>query len=293
MTQSKWLIIGANGALGTDLLNVFGEHALPATRLDFDLTQKEDMYRFIKSQPVTGVINTAAFHNVPLCEEKPEEAFRVNARGVKNLAELCSYLKLHLCHISTDYVFDGEKGAPYLETDLPSPRNTYGISKLAGEHMVQAYAESFTIIRTCGLYGRIPTRAKKGNFITSIIQQAQEGKTLKVVDDEIVTPTCTEDLAHALNVLLRKEPNGVFHINQTGYTSWFEFARTILDTLNFPNELHAISRLQFQSNLKRPVYSVLDCHKFEQNTSFHLANWKDALIHFLNKNRESLLSNHV
>lgn len=289
MSEGKWMIVGARGALGTDLMDVFGDAGVAACRDDFDLTDKESMYHFIRRQPVVGLINTAAYHNVPLCEDHEMEAFDVNARGVKNMAEICSYLKLHLCHISTDYVFDGKEEAPYIEEDLPSPLNTYAVTKLAGEHMVQAYASSWSIVRTCGLYGKIPTRAKKGNFITQIIKQAQEGKDLKVVNDEFVTPTWTRHLAEALKILVDGRHQGLFHINQNEFTSWYDFAKVILEVLGFSNDIQPVSRESFASNLKRPAYSVLNIEKFENATRHKMANWDEALRTFLLENRETLL----
>jgi len=292
MSKDKWLIVGANGALGSDLIEAFGEAAIPATRLDFDMTHKEDMYQFIINQPITGVINTAAFHNVPLCEKEPQNAFEVNALGVKNLAELCAYLNIHLCHISTDYVFDGSKQKPYLETDLPRPLNTYAISKLAGEQMVQAYCPSHTIIRSCGLYGRVPTRAKGDNFITKIVKQAKSGASLKVVNDEWVTPTCTHDLAFAIKALLanwrHEEVHGLFHVNQAGETTWFDVAKVVLDSMGFQNTLEAVSKADFPSTLNRPTYSILSCDRFKHVSGHQIDDWETALRNFLKRHGEEL-----
>jgi len=290
VTKERWLVIGANGALGTDLIEIFGDKAIPAFHSDFDISDKQQSFSFIKKQPVTGIINTAAYHHVPSCEEHPDKAFKVNTLGVRNLSEISTYLKLHLCHISTDYVFDGEKQLPYTEADLPNPLNSYAISKLAGEYMVKAYASSHSIIRSCGLYGRIPTRAKCGNFLTAVLTQAMLKEPLTIVNDEIVAPTYTRELAVGIKELLAHKPAGIFHINQAGQTTWYDFARHLLKHFELDVEIKPVSRDFFQTGLKRPAYSILNCQKFENLTGISMSSWDSALTSFLDENGQDLLN---
>ncbi|PIE02683.1 MAG: dTDP-4-dehydrorhamnose reductase [Acidobacteria bacterium] len=284
MTKERWLIVGGNGALGTDLVELLGSRAIPAFYSDFDISNKDQAFEFIKKQPITAIVNTAAYHHVPSCEEFPEEAFKVNAVGVRNLAEICSYLHLHLCHISTDYVFDGEKGSPYSEEDLPRPLNSYAVSKMAGEYMVQAYADSYSIVRSCGLYGKVPTVAKKGNFLTNILKQTQIKDELTIVNDEIVAPTYTMELARGIKALMEAEGKGVFHITQGGQTTWYDFAVLFLKQLDIDIPVKPVSRNQFQSSLNRPQYSILDCSKFQALTGADLLPWDEALCAYIEEN---------
>ena len=278
--SEKILVIGANGALGTDLIKVL-EHSVPALHADFDICDRAAAKAFIKKAKVGTVINTAAFHRVPQCETAWEQAFRVNVMGVRNLAVICGELGIHLCHISTDYVFDGKKGAPYTETDPTSPLSIYAISKLAGEQALQAYGRDFSIVRSSGLYGEIPTRAKGGNFINAMMKLARERKVVTVVNDEVVSPTYTHDLARAIKALLASKGKGIYHISQQGATSWYEFAQVIFDYLQLPASLKPISAAEFQTQVQRPAYSILDNSRFETQTGFQMPHWNDALLRHL------------
>ena len=278
--KGKHLVIGANGALGADLMGVF-KGAFGAVHSDFDICDKDRTAAFIRASGVHTVINTAAFHQVPLCETEYAKAFEVNVIGVRNLAQICGDLGIHLCHISTDYVFDGTKGKPYLETDPPAPLSIYAISKLAGEQALQAYGANYSIVRSCGLYGKVPTRAKGGNFINSMIKLGRERDTVTVVDDETVTPTYTLDLAKAIQALLKAGGKGIFHISQSGSTTWYQFAKVIFDQLALPATLQPVTADSFQSAVKRPAYSVLDNSRFEKLTGFQMPSWKDALLRYL------------
>ena len=280
----KVVVIGAQGALGTDCVKVFGDSAVPATRAEFDICDPKATRNFLEAHRPTHAINTAAFHQVPLCESEFERAMNVNALALKHLAEACNELQIHLCHISTDYVFDGLKKAPYVETDLPNPLSAYAISKVAGEHVVQAYAKNFSIIRSCGLYGEVPTRAKGGNFITTMARLGKERDRVTVVDDEWVTPTYTLDLACGIKTMLEKGGQGLMHITQSGSASWYQFAQIIFEVLKLPAQLAPISAATFQSTAKRPSYSILDNAKFKHLTGMELRPWDEALRDFLETN---------
>lgn len=278
--KKRVMVIGANGALGTDLADVL-DHAVPAVHKDFDICSKQEASRAIRAAGVQVVINTAAFHQVPACETQYARAFEVNVIGVRNLAEICKDLGIHLCHISTDYVFDGRKGSPYTERDPPAPLSIYALSKLGGEYVLPAYGEDYSIVRSSGLYGRVATRAKGGNFINNMIRLGRERPMVTVVNDEIVCPTYTRDLAHAIKALLEKGGKGIFHIAQAGETTWFEFAKVIFEQCELRARLLPTSASEFQSQVKRPAYSVLDSGKFENLTGFHMPYWKDALLRHL------------
>lgn len=274
--SGKFMVIGANGALGSDLIKVL-DQPVPATHADFDICNINAARAAIKTAGVSAVINTAAFHRVPDCEEEYAKAFEVNVIGVRNLAKICSELKIHLCHISTDYVFDGKKRSPYTEEDAQAPLSIYAISKLAGEHAALAYAEDVSIVRSCGLYGEVPTRAKGGNFVNTMIRLGRGQERVAVVDDEWVCPTYTHDLALGIKALLKAEGKGVFHITQEGEATWYDFAKIIFETLNLPAKLEPTKAAQFQSAVKRPTYSILDNSKFSNLTGMKLPPWQEAL----------------
>lgn len=281
MTQ-KVLIIGANGALGSDLMKNLA-HSVAATHDDFDITDASATREFILKSGVKKIVNTAAFHNVPKCEDAYQVAFEVNVIGVRNLARICAEYDIHLCQVSTDYVFDGCKRTPYLETDRPAPLSLYGITKLAGEHMLAASAKNWCVVRSSGLYGEVPTRAKGGNFINTMLRLGREQTQVTVVNDEYVAPTYTHDLALSIGALLDADGKGIFHITNSGMTTWYDFATVIFQFYKLPAKLLPVPASQFQSVVKRPAYSLLDCSKFETLSKQKMPDWKDALLRHLRK----------
>ncbi|MCB1049008.1 MAG: dTDP-4-dehydrorhamnose reductase [Acidobacteria bacterium] len=275
------LVVGANGALGSDLLSVLGQEAIGVTHAELEIADPDSVSRCLDQCQPSHVINTAAFHQVPLCESRFEDALKVNTLGATYLARACQIREISLCHISTDYVFDGLKGSPYTETDCPAPLNAYAISKLAGEHAVLTYCDKASVVRSCGLYGRVPTRAKGGNFVTTLVRLGKEREKLTVVNDEWVTPTYTLDLAKALHHLLQKEGRGIFHITQSGAATWFDLAEVIFSVLKLPAKLEPVPAAQFQNEVKRPQYSILDNGKFNRLTQAPLRTWQEALRDYL------------
>jgi dTDP-4-dehydrorhamnose reductase len=185
----KIALIGADGQLGSDLLRILSrDEVVPLVHPEFDVTRPEQVTRVFRELGPETVINTAAFHRVDECEEDPETPFRVNAIAVRHLARLSSELGFVLVHFSTDYVFDGQKSTPYVESDPPNPLSVYAVSKLAGEFFVRALAERYFLIRTCGLFGLASSREKGYNFVDRMIAWADEGRRLPVVDDQWVSP---------------------------------------------------------------------------------------------------------
>src|SRR5208282_197145 len=181
-------VIGSNGQLGSDVVRVLvhqGEDVYSLTHADIEVSSLESVADCLRSKRPEIVINTAAMHHVENCEQEPGKAYAVNAVGPRNLATVARDLGAVLMHVSTDYVFDGRKGSPYVEEDNPLPLNAYGITKLAGEHYVRATAPKHFVIRTSGLYGKSPCRAKGGlNFIELMLKLAKERGEVRVVDSE-------------------------------------------------------------------------------------------------------------
>ena len=178
----KVAIIGASGQLGSDLVKVFGEEAFPLTRRELDVTNPESMKILNELMPEV-IINTAAYVRVDDAEVEVEKAFQVNAIGALNIAKVCNELNAVNVYISTDYVFDGAKGAPYSENDIPNPINVYGLSKYTGEIFTRNYSKRYYIVRAASLYGKAGARGKGGNFVDFMIQRAKNGEEIRVVDD--------------------------------------------------------------------------------------------------------------
>jgi dTDP-4-dehydrorhamnose reductase len=233
------------------------------------------------------VVNTAAMHHVEKCEQDPEKAFAVNAIGSRNLALKARELGTVLMHVSTDYVFDGAKGTPYEEQDAPWPLSVYGNSKLSGEYFVRATAPKHFVLRTSALYGRSPCRAKGGlNFIELMLKLAKERGEVKVVDNEFVTPTATEELARQIVVLSRSDAYGLYHATAEGSCSWYEFARQIFDLTQTKVTLKATGPNEFPAKVARPRYSVLENRALKSRGLNHFIPWNRALQKYLEQRTE-------
>jgi dTDP-4-dehydrorhamnose reductase len=204
------LLLGAAGQLARDLAQALPHHSLfPRTRAELDIRDRDSVAELCAELNLECIINTAAHHRVDECEDRPELAFSVNAAGVYNLARVAQQHNAVLVHFSTDFVFDGVKGSPYTEADRPNPLSVYGMSKWAGERLVARYCKKHFIVRTCGLYGSGGSNSKGGNFVLSILRAANEGKPLRVVNDQIVSPTYTTDLAEKVSALLHQQAYGL------------------------------------------------------------------------------------
>jgi len=282
----KIALIGANGQLGTDINSYFKEKGLDVVGLiqddievcDFDMSNK--VLNRIKPDLV---INTAAFHQVDLCEDEVLSSFKVNALGVKNLAKICLDLDIPLMHFSTDFVFGGGKSrnTPYTEDDCPKPVSLYGISKLAGEHIIRYMLSKYYLVRVCGLYGHAGPYGKGSNFVDLMIKLAKEGKDIKVVDDQVLTPTSTRDIAEKLYELIQTSEYGLFHMTNTGSCSWYEFACEIFKLAGLSPNISPTTSEEFGAKAKRPRYSVLDNVNLRKIGLKDLRYWKEALEDYI------------
>jgi len=276
-------VIGANGQLGTDLCRILAGQkvsVVPLTRREIDVSDSTQVDRVLGELQADIVISTAAFHKVEECEKQPAQSFAVNAAGPRNLALACRQNNAVLVHFSTDYVFDGSERRPYAEPDLPRPLNVYGVSKLAGEHMVRLTWERHFVIRTCGLYGVAGSAGKGGNFVETMLKKAGEGAPIRVVDDQVLTPTFTGDLAEAVSKLIRTEAYGLYHVSAEGECSWYEFARKIFEFEKLKVDLRPVSSTEFSSPVQRPAYSVLSKQKLSQ-LRIAMKAWQEGLASYL------------
>lgn len=280
----KIVVIGANGQLGTDLCRVLGEQRESVFRLthqEIDVSDSAQVDRVLGGLQADVVINTAAFHKVEECEKQPTLSFAVNAVGPRNLASACRQNNSVLIHFSTDYVFDGKQNSPYTESDLPLPLNVYGVSKLAGEHMVRVTWERHYVVRTCGLYGVAGSAGKGGNFVETMLKKARGSQPIRVVNDQVLTPTFTGDLAEAVSKLIRSEAYGLYHISSEGECSWYEFAKKIFELELLRVDLKPVSTSEFPSPVQRPAYSVLSKKKLSQ-LGIRMPRWDESLSRYLN-----------
>ena len=285
----KVAVIGAHGQLGTDLCRVLAAQkfsVVPLTHRDVDVSDSAQVDRVLSSIHADVVISTAAFHKVEECEKQPAQSFAVNAVGPRNLALACRQRNAVLVHFSTDYVFDGTQRRPYTESDLPRPLNVYGVSKLAGEHMLALTWDRCFVIRTCGLYGVAGSAGKGGNFVETMLKKASEGAPIRVVDDQVLTPTFTGDLAEAVSQLIRTEAYGLYHVSEEGQCSWYEFARKIFELEKLPVNLKPVSSREFASPVQRPAYSVLSKQKL-RGLGLTMPSWEDGLRRYLAARRET------
>jgi dTDP-4-dehydrorhamnose reductase len=279
----KILIIGADGQLGTDLCKAIpGNEQIPLTIKDIDITDKAGAAAVIKKYAPQIVINTAGYSRVDDCEDYEAQAFAVNTLGVKYLAQACQTIDAALVHISTDYVFDGEKGSPYTEADAPAPLSTYGVSKLAGEFCVKYLLKKYYLVRTTGLYGCAGCLGKGGgNFVDNIIERAQAQKELKVVTDEVMSPTYSLDLAKKIYGLVKTGRFGLYHIVNHGECSWHDFAVKIFELLGKPVAVKKISVSDLRTKARRPVYSALENAALRSIGLDDMRSWPEALAAYL------------
>jgi dTDP-4-dehydrorhamnose reductase len=282
---TRVVVLGANGQLGSDVCAAFaadGHEVSALTHQDVEITSPESVkLAFEKTRPEM-VINAAAFSNVERCETDPVLAFQVNALGGRNVAEACCVHGAAIVHISTDYVFDGAKGTPYAELDVPCPLNVYGNTKLSGEFFVRSANPCHFVVRVCGIYGRNPCRSKDGlNFVERMLKLSREKEEIRVVDDEIVTPTPTVGVARQLTALSKTSGYGLYHATAEGSCSWYEFARAIFDITGTRVRLERARRGEFPAKVRRPRYSVLENAALKREGLNVLRPWREGLEEYL------------
>jgi len=279
----KILLVGSKGQLGSDLFRTFsgeGHEVVPVDHASVDVCDPKLTEELVAAVRPEFVLNTAAFHKVEECERQPLRAFEVNGIGALNLARACARSRAVLVHFSTDYVFDGQNRIPYMESDFPSPLNVYGASKVAGESLIASNAERYFIVRTCGLYGHAGASGKGGNFVETMLRRATEGSPIRVVNDQILTPTSTADLARAIGELTKTEVFGLYHVSCEDACSWYDFAREIFALQSIQVDLLPVEKKYFPSPVRRPPYSVLSKSRLHK-LGLSVPQWRDSLDRYL------------
>ncbi len=276
------LVLGAKGMLGRDLTEVF-HSSFPSGQVvgwdieEIDIQKREDTISKIEKLRPDIVVHVAAYTDVDGCESDEEKAFSVNAEGTKYVALAAQRCRAKMVYLSTDYVFDGHKREPYEENDSPNPLNVYGRSKWKGEQYVRELVESGLIVRTQWLYGRYGK-----NFVSSILQQATEKRVLSVVNDQTGSPTYTLDLAKAISVLIQFNAQGIFHVANSDFCTWYTFGQAILNLSGMKAvKVIPITSAELGRPAARPSYSVFNCQKLKTESGLTLRPWPEALKDYL------------
>ena len=278
----KIALLGANGQLGQDLQVVLHSHDVDSlTRKEIDVTDFSRTRDLLQDMRPDLILNTTAYHRVDDCETHPELAYQVNALAVLNLVRIANDLDAVLIHISTDYVFDGAAKQPYTEDAVPFPLSVYANSKLSGEFLVRTLCKKYFLIRTCGLYGRAGSQRKGGNFVEMMIGKAKRGESIRVVNDQVVTPTYTVDLAHQIARVLPLEKYGLYHMTNEGSCTWYEFASAIFQLSKIDPDLTPTTSDVYKAPAIRPRYSVLENARLKQLGLNEMRHWREALAAYL------------
>jgi len=280
------LVTGSNGQLGSEIRALSNRSLLNSFFFtdinELDITQKNGIEIFVKENKIDIVINCAAYTQVDKAEDDRDSAFLVNATAPRNIAELCFTYQIPLIHISTDYVFDGCSTIPYKESDTTSPLGVYGESKLEGETFIKRSGCNNIVIRTSWLYSIYGE-----NFVKKIGKLVQEKKELKVVFDQVGTPTYARDLAKVILTIIEKNKtnikNQIYHFSNEGVCSWYDFAISINRMLGSHCRIAPCLSDEFPSIVKRPHYSVLDKTKIKSDFGIEIPYWEDSLKEYMDE----------
>jgi dTDP-4-dehydrorhamnose reductase len=277
----RTLLIGSRGQLGSDLCRLWSGELVALPHEALDVCDRDRTHVVVRREAPALVINTAAYHRVDECEANAARAFEVNALGAKNVADAAREVGAAVMFISTDYVFDGEKGSPYVEEDTPRPLSVYGTSKLAGEHLVRQSNPRHYIVRSSSLFGVAGASGKGGNFVETMIRKAQQDEPLRVVDDQVSSPTLTWDLAQKLGELAATDRFGLYHVTNSGQVSWCGFAAKIFELSGLRPSLTAITSQELAAPARRPRFSVLENRALREAGLTPLRSWEEALEAYL------------
>lgn len=272
----KILITGSSGMLGSDLVDILSRRHEVVTSGSLDIRDLEGVMELLRETRPDAVVHAAAFTDVDCAETERDTAYQVNVLGTRNIAAAASAVGSSILYISTDYVFDGEKGDGYLEFDEPNPLNFYGKTKYLGEVSVRQLSERFYIVRTSWLFGR-----NGRNFVETMVELAERGHEISVVDDQYGSPTYTRDLAASIGNLLERPAYGVYHLTNSGQCSWYEFAIDIFNELGMEVCLKPVKSHEFPRPARRPSFSVLRNYNWSMEGFKPLRNYRDALRDYI------------
>jgi dTDP-4-dehydrorhamnose reductase len=264
--QRKVIVFGGGGQLGFELCREFKDRGWSVLRFDrqaLDITDATSVEKVIGEADPQVVINSAAYNQVDIAESEPLAAYQVNALAVRNFALGCRQCGAQLVHFSTDYVFDGRKGSPYTESDMPRPLGAYGVSKLAGELYAQAYLDNPLVIRTSGVFGPAGTSTRRGNFPEMMLRLAKSGTPIRVVEDHIASPSYAPAMASRTAELVERRISGLFHMGGGEPISWYAYAKLIFELSNTSAVLQPTDEREYRTAARRPKFSALSNGKLE------------------------------
>jgi dTDP-4-dehydrorhamnose reductase len=280
------LVLGANGQLGTDLFRTAERRRtnielLPISRRELDVSAIETIRPAFESRSFDALINCTSYHKTDEVEKNATQAFAINAHAVEAMAEACHTKGAAFIHISTDFVFDGEKSQPYVETDCAAPINVYGASKAMGERLAHLVHERLYILRVASLFGVAGASGKGGNFVETILRVGKEKGELRVVNDVRMSPTSTADVAEMILGLLEQDAEpGIYHAVNSGEATWCEFAHEIIRKSGVPAEVIPIASTEYPTVARRPAYSVLDNTQISRLVG-EVPHWRHSLMRYL------------
>lgn len=272
------LVTGGDGQLASciksEAKNVEEVKFIIKNSSELDITSKEKLDTFFSDNIIDYCINCAAYTRVDAAEDNIEKAFKINSEAVRNLAEICKKTKTVLIHVSTDFVFDGNKKEPYNEMDTPDPQSVYGSSKLEGEKEIISVLKEHFIIRTSWLYSEYGN-----NFMKTMLRLANNNSNINVVEDQQGSPTYARDLATFILKIIETQSNkfGVYHYSNLGKTSWYGFAKEIFKLSNNSIDIKPIGTKDYPTPAKRPRFSVLDTTKAQNTFNITIPKWNESL----------------
>ncbi len=281
----RFAVLGAAGQLGRDLCPRLNGEVVPLDRTRADLTKPDQVHSTLTDIRPNVVINCAAYNLVDKAESEPYAAFAVNCWGVRELARACRDLDCVLVHFSTDYVFGLEtnRKTPLHTMDPPGPVSVYGLSKLGGEYGVRAECPKHFVIRTCGLYGVWGSGGKGGNFVETMLRVAGQRKPLRVVNDQHCTPSYTADVAAAAVALIATDRYGLYHVTNSGATTWHDLAKAVFELAGVKVDLTPIPSSEYPTPARRPGYSVLSLDALVAAGVSEPRPWRAAVAAYLNE----------
>ena len=281
----KILITGAKGQLGNKIIEILKKKYLLVLTdsNNMNITDIEIIEKNVVKEKPDYIIHTAAYTKVDKAEEETELCRQINSLGTKNIAIVAKKHNIKLIYISTDFVFNGLKNTPYLETDIPIPLSTYGLTKCEGENFIKEICNEYYIIRVSWLFGELPKEHSGTNFVEVMLKLTKEKPFLNVVNDQIGSPTYTGDLVETISKIIEQSPKfGIYHFSGIGECSWYDFAKEIFNQANIKTILNPITSKEYPQKAKRPLYSYLDKTKIENTLNIKVRPWQEMLKNYLN-----------
>ena len=284
----KILLLGANGQLGTDIQNVIASsksdslELIAFTRNELDVCNIESIPRVLEKLKFNVLINCTSYHKTDEVEDNAGKAVLINSHAVQKMAQVCQDKNAKLFHISTDYVFSGNKLTPYIESDCPAPINVYGVTKYFGETLAQQECELTYILRVASLFGVAGASGKGGNFVETMIRLGKEKGEIRVVDDIKMSPTSTESVAQIILSVIKNEVEpGIYHAVNSGEATWYEFAKKIITITGIDANVIPITSQEYPTRAMRPKYSVLANTLLNKKIDHNILHWKEALNRYM------------